>query len=101
MYINVIDWINRYSDTDESDSQNRWARIAYYKHSKGVLGQYKYRLGWVNRVYDVNRNSMYSLSLYFPVNNYPEGYHKIFNTYEECQIELEKLFKEFIDEITI
>ena len=97
----MIEWINRYSDTEESDKQNRWARIAYYKHYKGILGEYNYRLGWVNRVYDINKNAMYSLSLYFPVKNYHNGYHKIFNTYKECQDELERLFKEFINDIKL
>ena len=96
----MIKWINRYSDTDESDKQGRWARIAYYENYIGVLGQYEYRLGWVSRI-NVKQTIVYSLSLYFPVKNYPDGYHKVFNNYEECQNETERLFKEFIDAIRI
>jgi len=98
----MIDWIERYSETNESDSQGRWARIAYYKHSKEEsLGSYKYRLGWVSRIYDTHKNPVYLLSLYFPVSNHYDGYHKSFNSYHECQIELEKLFLEFINEIKL
>ena len=91
----MIEWINRYSDTDDPDKQNRWARIAYYHEKEQVLDSYKYRLGWVNMI-NYNGITKYELSLYFPVSNHHNGYIKMFDSYKECQEELEKLFKEFI-----
>lgn len=93
----MIIWVSKYSDTNESDERGRWSRIACFNLKGGLFNDYKYELGYVNRI-DIKGIIKYSLSVYFPA-PYKNAYHKLFDTYEECQQELQNLFLEFINDI--
>jgi hypothetical protein len=52
----MIEYQNRYSQTDEPDEQGRWARTATYKNIK---------IAWINKHF-INENIHFSASCHFP-----------------------------------
>lgn len=82
---NNFEWRYRYSDTNESDDMNRWARMLYYK---GLL------VCWINRFCDA-----YSISYYYPSNgNDSPCIHRIEKgkPFEQIQKDCEQHFLDFL-----
>jgi hypothetical protein len=79
-------WHSRYSDTDEPDKLNRWARILYFKNLQ---------IGWVKRV-EANKAVIFSAQTYFPVggNDYPLGL-RVFGTLQEAKDYIENEWYKF------
>lgn len=81
-----LQWHSRYSDTDEPDKMNRWARILYFKNLQ---------IGWVKRV-EANKVIIFSAQTYFPVsgNDYPLGL-RVFATIQEAKDYIENEWYKF------
>jgi hypothetical protein len=52
----MIEYFNRYSDTDLPDKMGRWARIAVYKNI---------RIAWISRI-EYEDKMIFSVTLHFP-----------------------------------
>ena len=77
----MIEYQNRYSQTDEPDEQGRWARTATYRNI---------RIAWISRVQTKDK-IVFCASCHFPtMQNDTANEHKVFETFEEA--------KEFVNE---
>ncbi len=72
----MIEYFNRYSDTDLPDDTGRWARIAVYKDI---------RIAWISKV-KVNNKDIFSVTCHFPtMQNDTANKHKICKTLDEAK----------------
>lgn len=77
----MIEYLNRYSDTDLPDDMGRWARLAVYKNI---------RIAWISRIENKGK-VIFSISCNFPtMQNDTANEHKVFMTLQEA--------KEFVSE---
>lgn len=77
----MIEYFNRYSNTNFPDNIGRWARLAVYKNV---------RIAWISRL-ENNSKIIFSVTCYFPtMQNDTANEHKIVNSLDEA--------KDFIDE---
>lgn len=87
-------WLSRYSETEEYDKHNRWARLCYYDDKL---------ITWVNRHKDIDGETcVYSVADFYPTSGKDMPCLHILErnkTFEVIQKETEDRFKKFIDEI--
>ena len=77
----MIEYINRYSETDLPDNLGRWARLAVYKNI---------RIAWISRIENKGK-VIFSVSCHFPtMQNDTANEHKICYSINES--------KEFVNE---
>lgn len=77
----MIEYLNRYSDTDLPDDMGRWARLAVYRNI---------RIAWISRIGNKGRD-IFRVTCHFPtMQNDTANEHKIFYSLEEA--------KEFVSE---
>lgn len=83
----MIEYLNRYSDTDSPDEQGRWARLAVYKNI---------RIAWISRVEAQNR-VVFVVSCHFPtMQNDSANEHKVCNSLNEAKGFVEERWKWFL-----
>ena len=72
----MIEYQNRYSQTDEPDKQGRWARTATYRNI---------RIAWISRVQTKDK-IVFCASCHFPtMQNDTANEHKTFETFKEAK----------------
>ena len=72
----MIEYFNRYSDTDLPDKMGRWARIGIYN---------KIRVSWISRVQTKDK-IVFCASCHFPtMQNDTANEHKTFENFEEAK----------------
>jgi hypothetical protein len=77
----MIEYQNRYSQTDEPDKQGRWARTATYKNI---------RVAWISK-HIIQNSETFCVTLHFPtMNNDTANESKVFFSLEDA--------KEFVSE---
>lgn len=77
----MIEYIPRYSNTEEPDDMGRWARLAIFKNI---------RIAWISRI-ENNEKVVFSVICHFPtMQNDTANEHKICSSFEEA--------KEFVNE---
>ncbi len=77
----MIEYLNRYSDTDLPDDMGRWARLAVYKNI---------RIAWISKN-EIRGNDLFTVSCNFPtMQNDTANEHKVYMTLQEA--------KEFVSE---
>lgn len=86
----MIEWIPRYSDTEEYDRQGRWARMGVYKNIS---------VAWIYRS-NFKGKDIFSCSEHFP-STYSANpcIHFIAHSWEEARERVEKDFKEFLKKV--
>jgi len=86
-----IRWEPRYSSTNTSDKQGRWARLGFF----GEL-----LIIWINRI-SSNGITMYQANTYFPVNEYSDcpTDHSLYKTYAEAEYFSLKKWEDFVNKI--
>ena len=92
-----INYISRYSSTDEPDERGRWARVAYFKN--------KIQIAWISLVTFVDKQGetqkTYLVTCHFPTlcndtaNNHYSG-----KTFEEAKEWLKKEWDKFLKIVT-
>lgn len=86
----VIEWHNRYSDTDKPDHAGRWARIGYFRGLQII---------WISRVVG-KEGARFVATGRWPTNgNDAPEYRNIQTTFEESKRLSEKAFFKFRDHI--
>lgn len=87
-----LKWINRYSDTDDFDRFDRWARLAF---AGEVL------ICWINKIKIEEKGGhhkiVFSVHLHLPVNRWSDNPHPHYTAYsfEEAKEWTEKRWEEF------
>ena len=77
----MIEYFNRYSDTDLPDQMGRWARIAIYKNI---------RIAWISRL-ENKGTIIFCVSCHFPtMQNDTANEHRVLHSLDES--------KEFVNE---
>ena len=72
----MIEYLNRYSETDLPDNLGRWARLAVYKNI---------RIAWISR-FEIKDKVLFSVSCNFPtMQNDTANEHKICNSIYESK----------------
>lgn len=86
----MIQYFNRYSDTDLPDDMGRWARIAVYKNI---------RIAWINRV-EFKDEIRFVVSCHFPtMQNDSANEHKICSSLEEAKDFVKERWEWFLNEV--
>jgi hypothetical protein len=83
----AIEYISRYSSTDEYDDVGRWARVAYFK---GI------QIAWITKL-EIDDKTLYTVNCKFPTmpnDTACESGH--FDSYEGAQIFLQEKWDFFI-----
>ena len=87
----MIEYFNRYSNTDLPDNMGRWARIGIYKNI---------RVSWINRVQTKDK-IVFCASCYFPtMQNDTANEHKVFETFEQAKGFVNERWKWFLDAVS-
>ena len=87
-----LKWITRYSDTDKSDKQGRWARLLYFDNMLIV---------WVSRVGN-GETVKYQANTFFPVHEMADcpTDHSLHNSFDEAKHWAEKMWDDFVTKVT-
>lgn len=86
----MIEYFNRYSDTDLPDDMGRWARIAIYKNI---------RIAWINRV-EFDDRIAFSVSCEFPtLQNDSAREYKLCNSLDEAKEFVKERWEWFLDTV--
>jgi hypothetical protein len=86
----MIEYYDRYSNTDLPDDMGRWARIAIYKNI---------RIAWISRLNNKGQ-IIFSVSCHFPtLQNDTANEHKICHSIEEAKEFVNEKWKWFINKI--
>ena len=87
-----LKWITRYSDTEKSDKQGRWARLLYFDNMLIV---------WVSRVGN-GETVKYQVNTFFPIHEMTDcpTDHSLHNSFNEAKIWAEKVWDDFVTKVT-
>ena len=86
----MIEYFNRYSNTDLPDNMGRWARIAIFKNI---------RIAWISRLENKGK-VIFSVSCHFPtMQNDTANEHKVFETFEEAKEFVNERWNWFLDAV--
>ena len=87
---NMIEYFNRYSNTDLPDDMGRWARIAIYKNI---------RLAWISRL-ESKGKIIFSVSCHFPtMQNDIANEHKLCYSLDEAKDFVKERWEWFLNKI--
>ena len=87
----MIEYFNRYSNTDLPDDMGRWARIAIFKNI---------RIAWISRLENKGK-VIFSVSCHFPtMQNDTANEHKVFETFEEAKEFVNERWNWFLDAVS-
>lgn len=86
----MIEYFNRYSDTDLPDKMGRWARIAIYKDI---------RIAWISRI-ELKDSTVFSVSCHFPtMQNDTANQHKTVHSLNEAKEFIKERWEWFLNKI--
>ena len=86
----MIEYKNRYSQTDKPDNLGRWARLAVYKNI---------RIAWISRK-ETDKGIVFLVSLNFPtMNNDTANEHKVLESIDEAKEFVKERWYWFVKEI--
>ena len=87
----MIEYFNRYSNTDLPDDMGRWARIGIYKNI---------RVSWISRN-ETKDKVVFCASCHFPtMQNDTANEHKIFNSFEDAKKFVDERWRWFLDAVS-
>jgi len=87
----LIEYLNRYSQTDKPDDMGRWARTAIYKNI---------RIAWISRI-EVKDIVVFSVSCHFPtIQNDTANEHKICSTFDEAKDFVKERWEWFLNAVS-
>ena len=88
----MIEYLARYSQTEEPDNKGRWARIAYVN---------KINIAWINRL-EVKGVVVFSVSCHFPtLQNDTANEHKVCYSFDEAKEFVEERWRWFLSQVMI
>lgn len=87
----MIEYFNRYSDTDLPDNKGRWARIAIFRDI---------RIAWISRL-ENDGKIIFRVSCHFPtMQNDTANEYKICYSLEEAQEFINKRWNWFLNKVS-
>jgi|TARA_B110000240_G_scaffold189932_1_gene230510 hypothetical protein len=87
----MIEYKNRYSQTDKPDNLGRWARLAVYKNI---------RIAWISRI-DIKGKIVFTVACHFPtMQNDTANEHKVFNSLDEAKDFVKERWDWFVNAIS-